>query len=1189
MVTRAPRLLVKAKPMPQGSAFNIGKVPFTLHPLFPGSPRTAAMGAAPASQWHLTDIPNDVDESDIWDLCHQLRSKGFGIAGGAAVDFAEPDFEQQWVVDSPDRLAAKGFAASEGGDACRNPDPPDSRYPSPSPFDWRWFQDPNHSGLDGARSQVKDPANRITIAHLDTGYRKGHIVLPQFLDTTRQRTFVDGDPDPNDASDPDIEGFGKNPGHGTGTLSILAGSVFNGVPFGVPSGAVGGAPFANVIPVRVANSVVLFTNSSVARGISYAIDNNVDVLSMSMGGLPSQVWVEIVNAAYEAGITLVTAAGNNFGPFKLRVPRFIVYPARFHRVLAACGVMSDGSPYGDFADPRKMGGSYGPDSKMDTALAAYTPNTAWAAYACPALIRFDGAGTSAATPQIAAAAACWLQKNRDAVQRYSKKWMRVEAVRQALYEKANNSNREHFGRGTLRAALSMGEKPLAEDRLKIQQPDSVDVPLLGPTLGVIFGAAQPTQSQQMLRIEAAQILQRSGELQNILINAGVDPDRPPADLADGVRRQFLEALAESTFASKTLKSALGGPIQRERPIVPVEGAPTAPTAAETPQIPAPLWRRLRVFAFDPVLGMRFDTESLNETTLEVPWEHNLGPGPVGEYIEVVDVDPASNACYAPVDLDHPHLLASDGLDPAEGVPQFHQQMVYAVAMTTIGRFERALGRTALWAPYMPERTAHEKVRSYYVQRLRIYPHALREQNAYYSPDKKSLLFGYFQANRDNAGDNLPGGLVFCCLSHDVVAHETTHALLDGLHRYYQYQTNPDIAAFHEAFADIVALFQHFTIPAALKHTIARSQGNLKKDNLLAQLAQQFGQASNGSTALRSALSKPAKPTDYASATEAHDRGAVLLSAVFQAFLEIYDARIADLKRLATGGTGVLPPGDISVDLVNRMAKEASIAADHVLTTCIRALDYCPPVDLTFGDYLRALITADMDLEPEDQFNYRTAFIAGFRARGIFPQSVRNLSEENLRWQPPKIKLAPERMRQMFNSLDLTWNLSSNRQQSYLHAESNGYLLWQWLQKNLSAEETGAVEADLGVYIRAGDHVPKEVPTSDEGIPKLQIYSVRPARRINRRGQQLTDLVIEAIQRFVVTDPTTGVQTTHRGGCTLLIDMQQERIRYAVRKGVGSATRIQAEQSFLRMAAEGSQCYFDPAREREPFAMLHRGE
>jgi hypothetical protein len=1147
------------------------------------------MGAAPASEWHLTDIPTDVDESDLWDICHQLQTKGFGIAGGPTVEFAEPDLEQQWIVDSPDRLAAKAFAAS-AGDTCRNPDPRDSRYPSPSPFDWRWFQDPNHSGLDGARSQINNPTDRITIAHLDTGYRKGHDVLPRFLDTTRQRSFVNGDPNPNDASDPDIEGFGKNPGHGTGTLSILAGSLFNGAPFGVPSGVVGGAPFAGVIPVRVANSVVLFTNSSIAKGIQYAIDNNVDVLSMSMGGVPSQVWADVVNAAYEAGITLVTAAGNNFGPFKLRVPRFIVYPARFRRVLAACGVMSDGSPYADFADPRKMGGSYGPESKMDTALAAYTPNTAWAEYACTSLIGFDGAGTSAATPQIAAAAACWLQKNRDEVLKYSKRWMRVEAVRQALYNTANNTNREHFGRGTLRADKSMGAAPLPEDKLKskMQNPDSVEVPVLGPTLGAIFGAAQPTPSQHMLRVEAAQIVARSGELQNILINAGIDPDRPPADVPDGVRKQFLEAMADDPSISKTLRIALGGPILKARPMVPLAGAPTAPTLAESPSISAPLFRKLRVFAFDPVLGMRVDTEYINETTLEIPWEDNLQPGPVGEYIEVVDVDPASNACYAPVDLNHPHLLASDGLDPAEGVPQFHQQMVYAVAMTTIGRFEQALGRTALWAPYMPAAKVDEKVRSYYVQRLRLYPHALREQNAYYSPPRKSLLFGYFQANRDNAGDNLPGGLVFCCLSHDVVAHETTHALLDGLHRYYQYQTNPDIAAFHEAFADIVALFQHFTIPAALKYTIATSQGDLRKDNLLAQLAQQFGQASNGSKALRSALGKPASSTDYGSATEAHDRGAVLLSAVFQAFLEIYEARIADLKRLATGGTGVLPPGDISVDLVNRMAKEASLAADHVLRVCIRALDYCPPVDLTFGDYLRALITADMDLEPDDRFNYRTAFISGFRARGIFPQGVRNLSEENLRWQPPKIRPAAGRIHKLLKSLDLTWNLTSDRKQSYLRGESNGFVLWRWLQEALSPEEAAAVEADLGVYIRAGDQVPKEIPISDDGTPLLQIHSVRPARRINSRGQQLTDLIVEAIQRFIVADPATGPKTTHRGGFTLLIDMEHERIRYAVRKRVGSATRIQAEQSFLRMAADGSQSYFDPTQEREPFAMLHRG-
>jgi hypothetical protein len=463
---------------------------------------------------------------------------------------------------------------------------------------------------------------------------------------------------------------------------------------------------------------------------------------------------------------------------------------------------------------------------------------------------------------------------------------------------------------------------------------------------------------------------------------------------------------------------------------------------------------------------------------------------------------------------------------------------------------------------------------------------LREANAYYSPPRNALLFGYFQANAEKAGDNLPGGLVFSCLSHDVVAHETAHALVDGLHRYYQYQTNADIAAFHEAFADIVALFQHFSMPAALRHTIARSRGDLRRTNLLADLAQQFGQASSGSRALRSALGKPPNVNDYSSATEAHDRGAVLLAAIFQAFLEIYETRVEDLRRLATGGTGVLPDGDISVDLINRMAKEAAATASRVLTTCIRALDYCPPVDLTFGDYLRALITADMDLEPEDELNYRTAFIAGFRARGIFPSGVRNLSEENLRWQPPSFDVPPEQIRDMLKSLDLTWDLSADRRESYSRAESNGYLLWKWLQK-LSPGDASAIRADLGIYIHPEKDMPKEVKMKD-GKPVLQIHGVRPARRINSHNQQTTDLVMEAVQQFIVRDPETGETITHRGGCTLLIDMHHFRIRYAIRKRVGNLARIAGERQFLRAAAEGSQSYFESGTNREPFAILHRG-
>jgi hypothetical protein len=64
---------------------------------------------------------------------------------------------------------------------------------------------------------------------------------------------------------------------------------------------------------------------------------------------------------------------------------------------------------------------------------------------------------------------------------------------------------------------------------------------------------------------------------------------------------------------------------------------------------------------------------------------------------------------------------------------------------------------------------------------------------------------------------------------------------------------------------------------------------------------------------------------------------------------------------------------------------------------IRAVDYLPPVDVTFGDFLRALITADADFFPEDPRRYRLAFIEAFRDHGIYPLDVRALAEDALRW------------------------------------------------------------------------------------------------------------------------------------------------------------------------------------------------
>src|SRR5262249_26329430 len=136
----------------------------------------------------------------------------------------------------------------------------------------------------------------------------------------------------------------------------------------------GGAPLAQVIPIRVANWVVRFTTSTLVQGFNYAREKGAHVLSMSMGGLSSQALADAVHLAYEAGVVMVTAAGNNLAG--IPSPKSTVFPARYMRVLAACGVMADGSPYSGLAF-RTMQGNFGPASKMQTALGAYTPNVPW--------------------------------------------------------------------------------------------------------------------------------------------------------------------------------------------------------------------------------------------------------------------------------------------------------------------------------------------------------------------------------------------------------------------------------------------------------------------------------------------------------------------------------------------------------------------------------------------------------------------------------------------------------------------------------------------------------------------------------------------------------------------------------------------------------------------------------------------
>jgi hypothetical protein len=1184
------RVLVKLRPT---GALRAAESRANLRPLYEThAAPDARFGLDSEPRWFVADLADGAENP--WDAAHARLGAQLGVSDSDVL-FAEPDMVRPDAFpDTNETGAARGgFAA---GEQCANT-PQDGRHGKRKGPDgvFAWHLGDDYTQLASARAAVTFTDPRTRVAHIDTGYYRSHDTVPERVLRRLERSFVEGDADAASAEDPDNRRLLlDNSGHGTGTLGILAGGR---TPADFGGDYLGGAPQAEVLPLRVSDSVVLVRTSALARALSYAVEQRCDVVTMSMGGVPSEAWAEAVDAAYEAGTVLCAAAGNNVG---IGPPRVLVYPARYPRAIAVCGVMADGAPYTGL-DRGTLQGSFGPESVMArSAIAAYTPNIPWPLFMCGTFIRLNGEGTSAATPQVAAAAALWIERYKNELPR---DWRRVEAVRHALFQSAKmKQNREHFGNGVLQARAALDVRPAFGLPKRDRSDNSWAVWRMTTGLGV----AERPPRERMFNLELAQRWLLNEELQKLL------PD-PEAirELSAGEQRELMEAVIEDTDASLALRrhvasrypAAAGRSAprtERSRAVVPED----QPVCRSQPELRNPPFRRLRVYATDPSFSTRLETASTNEVTLKVRWEE-LGPGPVGEYLAVAETDADGNPKLdgtreqrplAPVDLNDPRLLAQDGWAPSEGNPQFHQQMVYAVAMKTVEHFESALGRPVLWRPRPNPASKFDD--SQYVRRLDVRPHALRQANAFYSPERVALLFGYFEASATDPGRHMPGTRVYSCLSHDIIAHETTHAILDGMHRRFNEPTNPDVLALHEAFADIVALMQHFTIPEVLESEIARTRGDIETESSLGSLAVQFGYAMGGRGALRDAIGRiddagrwtrlRPDPTELERRLTPHARGAILVAAVFDAFIAIYKSRTADLLRIYTGGTGVLPSGAIHPDLVRRLADAAAKSARHVLNMCIRALDYLPPVDVTFGEYLRGLITADFDFVADDQYDYRVAFVESFRARGIYPNGLDTLSVDTLRWDGLDHSGLSPKMQQQYDAIvgrlkryaDACIYID-DREKLFGVTRSQRAALHRELKAAFA--KAPAFAAGLGIA-NTGGRGPK--------VEEFEVHALRRSLRTGPGGRQVPQVVVALTQCRQIK--VGGREHTFRGGSTLVVDLLAPAVKYRIHKDINSKLNAPEGPSRLdRTIAFYREVQADPLRgllfatdREEPFAALH---
>jgi hypothetical protein len=355
---------------------------------------------------------------------------------------------------------------------------------------------------------------------------------------------------------------------------------------------------------------------------------------------------------------------------------------------------------------------------------------------------------------------------------------------------------------------------------------------------------------------------------------------------------------------------------------------------------------VKTFVQDPLVAKKHEKKGiLGLEQIFLDWEPGIMDGPTSARVAVVDYNADTGILAKPVAW-KAETKEFDRADNPESF-QFHQVNVWAIVQNTLAFFEDpyVMGRPIPWG--------------FDGNRLVVLPHAGIMKNAFYNRRGKCLQFYYFTSD---------GNPVYTCLSHDIVAHETGHAILDGIRPYYYETSSVQTAAFHEFIADLTAILSALRNGSVREAVAKISKGDIWKTDVISDLGEEFAEKEVKKTYgdsqryyLRTARNEKTmkKIEDH---LEPHDCSEVLTGAMFKVL-----ARITELH----------------IDKYGMSPKEALWKATrHLNRLAFRALDYCPPVDIQFIDYAQAVIRADKLAYPVDTFEYMKIVQEVFKSRGL---------------------------------------------------------------------------------------------------------------------------------------------------------------------------------------------------------------
>lgn len=282
-------------------------------------------------------------------------------------------------------------------------------------------------------------------------------------------------------------------------------------------------------------------------------------------------------------------------------------------------------------------------------------------------------------------------------------------------------------------------------------------------------------------------------------------------------------------------------------------------------------------------------------------------------------------------------------------PQFHQVNAFAVASHTLAFVEREWGRSIIWRSGGP---------------LVIRPHAFGNLNAFYDPRSNSLNYGYIVSP-------LGGQAIWTCLSHDIVAHELGHAVMNSFRPLYLSAMDSDTPALMESLCDLLAIFSALEHKDVVAYLYRDTKGNMRRPNLVSQFGAAVGHGTwvKPTPFIRSALSD--LPYHPSIPLELHSRSTIWTSAIYEILVQLVNS-----QRSAT---------------VSDFSTAVTEASKWVTGMIFRAFHYMPPTNITMRMLSRLIYEADVRVFPTDH---------------LFRDIAKSVFEKRNLWDPHLVLTAP---------------------------------------------------------------------------------------------------------------------------------------------------------------------------------------